>query len=217
MPALRDLLARHAPLLLIDTASARVQAGWFEAGREPRWTVREEEAGTGLFRALDDLGVDPGRAAAFAFCEGPGSILGIRTAAMALRTWAALQPRPIFAYPSLSLVAHALGRRNVSIIVDARREAWHCATVGADGTVGPLRRVAAQDLTGSLVMPDGFRHWSALPALSLERVPYDVPALLAATAACELFHAAPEPDAYLHEEPAYATWTPQAHQAPSAP
>jgi tRNA threonylcarbamoyladenosine biosynthesis protein TsaB len=89
--------------------------------------------------------------------------------------------------------------------------------VASDGSVGRLRRLPTAELAGRLVMPDGFRHWSALPASSVEHVPYDVPGMLAATAGHDLFHPAPEPDAYLHEEPSYATWTPQAHQAPPAP
>ena len=31
----------------------------------------------------------------------------------------------------------------------------------------------------------------------------------------DLFRATDAPDAFLHEEPSYATWTPQIHRAPS--
>ena len=36
-------------------------------------------------------------------------------------------------------------------------------------------------------------------------------------AGADLFTATNTPDAFLHEEPAYATWTPQVHRAPATP
>ncbi len=215
MPALREILTTHAPLLLIDAASARVQVGMLGPGTSARWASAEEEAGTGLFRCLEQLGVDPDLPAAFAFCEGPGSLLGIRTTAMAIRTWLALRPRPVFAYQSLAIVAHALARPHVSVISDARRNAWHCTTVDTTGHLLALRRLPTADLSGPLVTPEGFRHWSALPAGSVETTRYDLETLLPTVADADLFRATAEPDAYLHEEPSYLTWTPKVHQAPS--
>ncbi|HEX3730782.1 MAG TPA: peptidase M22, partial [Opitutaceae bacterium] len=76
MASLRQVLGAHAPLLLIDAASARIQAGWWQAGAEPRWADSDAEAGVGIFRCVEALGADPARARGFAFCSGPGSILG---------------------------------------------------------------------------------------------------------------------------------------------
>lgn len=214
MPALREILARRAPLLLLDAASARVQVGLLGPGNDARWSCASEEAGTGLFRCLEELSVKPDDIAAFAFCEGPGSMLGIRTTAMVLRTWTALKARPLYAYQSLELVARALRRRGVRIIADARRDAWHCTEMNDDGQVQPLRRVPTTELSGTLLMPEGFRHWSALPAAGVTMTPYDLASLLPRVADVDLFHETAEPDAYLHEQPVYATWTPQVHQAP---
>ncbi len=211
MPSLRQLLAAHAPLLVIDAASARTQVGLLAADRDARWAVSEEEAGIGIFRGVESLGVDPGSVRGFVFCDGPGSVLGIRTAAMAVRTWCALAPRPVFGYGSLALVAQALGRPNVAIIADARREAWHHFVLG-----GTLRRVATAELAGELVMPENFRNWSPLPA-RVQRVPYTLAELLPKVIDAELFHATNAPDAFLHEEPSYATWAPQVHRAPVHP
>jgi len=214
MPALREILTARSPLLLIDAASARVQVGLLGPATSARWAHAEEEAGTGLFRCLERLGVDPDQPAAFAFCEGPGSLLGIRTTAMAIRTWLALRGRPVFSYQSLALVAHALARKGVSVISDARRNAWHCTTVDETGRLLALRRLPTEALRGPLVMPEGFRHWSALPAGGVEPTRYDLETLLPAIADKEVFRATAEPDAYLHEEPSYLAWTPKVHQAP---
>jgi tRNA threonylcarbamoyladenosine biosynthesis protein TsaB len=214
MPSLREILAAHSPALLLDAASARVQVGWLEAGsvsdppHSARWQSSEDEAGVALFRCLESLAADPSEARAFIFCDGPGSVLGCRTAAMAIRAWNVLSPRPVFAYHSLALVAHALGRPGATVISDARRDAWHRASLDA-----PLARVAASELTGELLMPEGFRHWAPLPA-NVVRVPYSLADLLPRALDARIFRPTDSPDAFLHEEPSYATWTPRIHRAP---
>lgn len=210
MASLRHLLDRGS-LLLVDAASAQVQAGWFRPGHAPRWVRREEEAGTGLFAALEELGgAEAASADQFAFCEGPGSILGIRTTAMALRTWRVLRARPTYAYRSLALLAHGLDLPG-TVIADARRETWHAY----DRKAG-LRRVGAGDLAplAPLTHPGTFRHWSVLPA-GTGTVGYDAAALLAAAPDADLFQLTESPDAFLHEEPSYVTWTPHIHRAPA--
>lgn len=208
MPGLRELLAAHAPLLILDAASARVQVGACWSDGRSAWRASDDEAGVGLFQGLAQLPLAPGDAGAFVFCEGPGSVLGIRTAAMAVRTWNVLKPRPVFAYSSLALVAHASGNAELSVIADARRDAWHHYRIGSG-----LRRIAAAELAGELVMPEHFRHWSSLPA-NVTRVPYAVAEMLPRAADADLFRESDAPDAFLHEEPSYVTWTPKIHRAP---
>ena len=214
MASLRELVAAHSPVLVLDAASALVQVGWLESPPDSaapfrsRWHSSTDEAGVALFRGIEALGVNPSDARAFVFCDGPGSILGIRTAAMAIRTWQVIAPRPVFSYASLALVAHALGRNDVSVIADARRDSWHRFQLG-----GSLQRVAASELSGPLVMPEHFRHWSALPA-GVQQTSYVLPELLEKAASAALFDPTESPDAFLHEEPSYVTWTPQVHRAP---
>lgn len=207
MPSFRQLNA-HLPALVIDAASALVQVGVMASDGSTKWQTSTDESGVAIFQCIERHGIDPQEMAAFVFCEGPGSVLGIRTAAMALRTWRVLQPRRVFAYSSLAVVAHALGRPNLGVISDARREAWHHYQIGRG-----LRRLAAADLTGELVMPEHFRHWSPLPA-GVTLVPYSLADLLPRVADIDLLHETDAPDAFLHEEPSYATWTPRIHRAP---
>jgi tRNA threonylcarbamoyladenosine biosynthesis protein TsaB len=210
MPSLSQILMEHSSVLVLDAASERIQLGLLSAGSAPRWSVRKEEAGVGVFECLDELGIEIADVRAFAFCEGPGSVLGIRTTAMAVRTWCVLETRPVFAYQSLAVAARAVGRPGVGIIADARRGLWHRVLLG-----GPLERVPAAELTGELMTPDGFRHWDPLPP-GASSTPYDLGALLAlpAVAGADLFRDSPSPDAFLHQEPAYARWTPHIHRAP---
>lgn len=213
-------VTQAGPVLLIDSASACVQVALLRDGQPPIWETQTAEAGTAIFSCmenvlaraslkLDDVGV-------FVFCDGPGSVLGIRTAAVALRTWRVLGERPVYSYCSLALVAHHLARiekaRGLSLIADARRDTWHHVSIDAGGRVSALRRVPTADLAGALAMPEHFRNWTPLPAC-VRVVPYDLAAMLPALADAPLFAPAPEPDAFLHEEPVYQAWTPQVHQA----
>ncbi len=211
MPSFREILTLHAPVLLLDAASARVQVGWLGADRPPFWSDATDEAGVALFRALESLDVKPGDAGAFIFCSGPGSVLGVRTSAMAVRAWNALQPRPTFSYHGLAIVAHTLRRPELTVVADARRESWHAYRLGES-----LRRVPTAELAGPLATPEGFRTWSALPS-NVERVPYAMADMLPHVLdQPDLLTPEDSPDAFLHEAPSYATWTPQVHRAPGS-
>jgi tRNA threonylcarbamoyladenosine biosynthesis protein TsaB len=210
MPSLSQILSEHSPLLLIDAASERIQAGLLLADGTRRWSSRKDEAGVGVFQCLEELGVAIGSVRAFAHCEGPGSILGIRTTSMALRVWNVLGARPLYSYVGLAVVAQAIGSPETAVIADARRGSWHCLRMG-----GTLRRVPAAELGGELVTPEGFRHWDPLPA-GTRSTPYDLASLLSipAVAAADLFRRTQDPDAFMHQEPSYAKWVPQIHRAP---
>jgi tRNA threonylcarbamoyladenosine biosynthesis protein TsaB len=209
MTSLRDVLTAHAPVLLVDAASSLVQVAWLARDEPPRWHSSTAESGIAIFECLGALGVDVNQAGGFVFCDGPGSILGIRTAAMAIRTWNVLKPRPVFAYTGIALVAHALGRPELGVIVDARRDSWHVYQTGSG-----LRRLDAARLPAELATPEHFRHWAALPPHAA-LVSYDLAALLPRVAELDLLRPTEAPDAFLHEEPGYLTWTPHIHRAPA--
>jgi tRNA threonylcarbamoyladenosine biosynthesis protein TsaB len=213
VPSLREVVQQSGSVLVLDAAGAGVQAGWAAEHAPSRWVSFNEEAGAAVFRALEVLEVSVDSVGAFVYCEGPGSILGIRTVAMALRTWRFVRERPLFAYRSLELLASADARPDVTYIADARKQSWHTLRLGPDGRPGPLRRQPPDQLPGPLAMPAGFRTWSPLPAEPVEPLPYELGALWDACGAFPwLLRATAEPDAFQHEDPTYATWTPVVHQ-----
>lgn len=217
MLSLRSVLSLHGSALVLDAASTRAQVGWLAGVDDPgSWHAEDGEAGEALFRALESLRCDVLQAGCLVFCEGPGSLLGIRTTAVMLRTWITLRPRPCFAYRSLELVAHGPHAPGLAVIADARRETWHVVARGGDDAVQPVQRLPVDQLPVRRGMPEHFRHWAPLPD-GTRRVPYDVGALLQATADRPLLRESPEPDAFLHEDPQYVTWTPHVHQAPLPP
>ena len=214
---LESILLDHGSVLLIDASSSPLHGGWLVQGETARWATVDQEAGTGLYLLLAELDISPNQAGAFLFCEGPGSMLGIRTVAAALRVWCALQARPVYRYLSLDLLAHAQGGPGRTFICDARRRSWHALTIDEGGAFSPIRRLATQELpAGEVYMPEGFRSWTQLPTPAPKRIPYD-PALLShKLAQVPCFQLTEDPDAYQPERPAYAKWTPQVHQAPPA-
>ncbi|HWA24502.1 MAG TPA: peptidase M22 [Lacunisphaera sp.] len=227
MACLSQIIANHGSILVLDAASQLVQVGLRRAGQASVWRRSTTEAGTGLFAetqtvlaearvALDEVG-------AFVFCEGPGSMLGTRIVAMAIRTWQLLRPRPTYAYQSLPLLAHNILHRGVAgpfaVVTDARRDSWNCVRVSGNGAVQPLRRCPSTELAASnepLYSPPAFRAWTT-PPRPLRECPYDVATLLEAHADLDLFHAASTPDAFQHEAPEYKKWSAQAHSAETAP
>lgn len=224
MPSLAQLLAKHDRLLVLDAASTRVQVGLLCADGPAAWWSAGDEAGTALFAGtatiLKEAKLKVAEIDAFVFCQGPGSMLGTRTVAMALRTWLVLKPRPAYAYQSLTLAARfawVQTPRSFSVIADARRDTWHSQAVRADGIFSPLQRVATADLTaGELLTPENFRAW-AQPPRPAPACSYDLARIFPSLAEGDFFHAMAAPDAFQHEAPAYKKWSAQVHSAATAP
>ncbi|HKB58110.1 MAG TPA: peptidase M22 [Lacunisphaera sp.] len=223
MPSLTQLLTSHGRLLLLDAASQRVQVGLLQPDAPAVWHATMQEAGIGLFSGAESVLKSAGfglpDVGAFVFCEGPGSMLGIRTVAMALRTWQVLKPRPVYAYQSLAIAgqfAWTQQARGFAVIADARRDTWHVQSVGADGRMPPLQRLPAAGLpAGELLTPENFRAW-VQPPRPAAAGGYDLAKIFPAIADGEFFHAAAAPDAFQHGAPEYKKWSAQIHRAPTA-
>ena len=226
MATLTQLLAAHGSLLVLDAASTTTQVGLLRAGRPPLWRSAGPEAGTALFTGVDaclrEAGLELAGIGAFVFCAGPGSMLGSRTTAMAIRTWQAIAPRPAYCYQSLPLNAHELLRAGTAmpfnVIADARRDSWHCVTVGAGRSISALQRLPVAEvaaLPGELWQPSAFRSWAAAPRATRD-CGYDLAALFAAQPDKDLFTSTDAPDAFSHEAPVYKKSPPRIHRADPA-
>lgn len=224
MASLAQLLATHGCILAVDAASTTIQVGLLCTGQPPLWRASSDEAGKALFALADDAlraaGLTLADVRAFIFDAGPGSMLGVRTVAMALRTWQALAARPAYQFQSLALLAHELARagQTGAVIADARRETWHLVAFTAPDRIAPLRRVPTAELAASatpLWQPTAFRAWSKSPRAAQDCA-FDLATLLAAHADADLFTAADAPDAFQHEAPEYKKWSAQVHSAATA-
>ncbi len=223
MSSLTQLLASHGRLLVLDAASTRVQIGLLRSGGSALWRGFDDEAGTGIFTGTETVLKEGGsklaEIGAFLFCEGPGSMLGIRTVAMALRTWQVLKPRPAYAYQSLAVagrMAWTHSPRGFAVIADARRDTWHVQQISADGRLAPLQRIATTGLpVGEMLTPENFRAWAPLPRPATT-CSYKLAEAFPVLADGDYFHPVEAPDAFQHEAPEYKKWSAQVHRAAAA-
>jgi tRNA threonylcarbamoyladenosine biosynthesis protein TsaB len=225
MPSLTQLLGDHGRLLVLDAASTCTQVGILSATAPALWHQAPEEAGTAIFMGTESLlersGCTLSDIHAFVFCAGPGSMLGTRTIAMALRTWQVIAPHPIYTYQSLAIAARyawaQMPGRSFGVIADARRDTWQYQPISATGTLPPLQRLPASALPlGEWLTPENFRAW-ALPPHPAATCSYDLAKIFPALGDGDYFTATAAPDAFQHEAPVYKKWSAQIHQTPPRP
>lgn len=223
--------APKPPILYVDAASQVVALG-LQVGNAPDstiWRRTEANADVGMFQATEELlhgsTIEVTDLRTIVFCEGPGSLLGVRLAAMMIRTWSIL-PREhtlqVFAYRSIALLAADLIASGQAppfrIITDARRHTWNMLAVSGAGVLGEVARVATTDLSDNdspVFHPREFRTWQPLPDFA-QVVSYRPESVAVLGIKSDLLRPVKSPDAFMTEMPTYKTWEPK-QQAPSGP
>jgi tRNA threonylcarbamoyladenosine biosynthesis protein TsaB len=209
------------PCLVLDgSARAGVRVGVLSGGRWVGQGISADGALEGLFgcveAALAEARLSLGDIRSFALCVGPGSVLGIRIAALAVRSWSALEPRPIFVWESLAALARSAlvaGEQGPFLVAaESRLKRWHALEVAADGSLGlPFeaeaaelnssgRRVLASSEAAAVVLTShvAVAHpWSALPVF------FTHPGFLRAEASPDALNVAND----------FATWSGERHRS----
>jgi len=222
-------------LLFLDASGAAPAAGvwrdgaWLAFRRDtgraapPVETLFALAAGA-LEDASDVLAGGVNALGGFVFVEGPGSVLGIRAAALAVRCWTtppAGAPRPVFAVGALALAARLLARTPAApavftLVSDSRRGFWNTVVARAgDGAIagGGFDEADAGALA-ALPRPrfHVFRRPLGAPPADCEPFPDGLlerdPGALAEPG---LLRLTAEPDA-VNIPNVYAKWTPARHR-----
>jgi tRNA threonylcarbamoyladenosine biosynthesis protein TsaB len=209
------------PCLVLDgSARAGVRVGVLSGGRWVGQGVSPDGALEGLFgcveAALAEAQLPLGDIRSFALCVGPGSVLGIRIAALAVRSWSALEPRPIFVWESLAGIARsalAAGEKGPFLVAaESRLKRWHALEVSVDGSLGvPFEAEAAQlNASGRRVLASS----EAAPAVLTSHIPVPHPwsALPTFFAQPGFLREEPRPDA-LNVANDFATWSGERHRS----
>jgi len=209
------------PCLVLDgSARAGVRVGVLSGGRWAGQGVSPDGALEGLFgcveSALAESKLSLKDIRSFALCVGPGSVLGIRIAALAVRSWSALEPRPIFVWESLAALARsalAAGEKGPFLVaVESRLRRWHALEVSADGALGVPFEAEAAELNASawrvLASAD------AAPGVLASHVPVPHPwvALPVFFAQAGFLREESHPDA-LNVANDFATWSGERHRS----
>lgn len=211
-------LPQNGPVLVLDAASPIIFVGLW---RDGAWlTTRSVEAAAldALFEAvedcLDEADCHLSELAAFVYDEGPGSVLGIRVTAMALRSWKALpelKKTPVFAYRSLEMLAAQIAEgesvKVFRIIADYRKDAWLSLLV-PDGEIDIVSHDAIEQGMPLYYLKQR-KAWSKPPVgaieVALELLAY--PELLCGSEICRLVES---PGVFTVRVVEYKRWEPSA-------
>lgn len=195
MPPSASTTPLPAPLLVIDGSGPACFAGVLDA--DQKWIGRTEIDGApleSLFPAvkavLDGAGLELEALRGYIYCQGPGSVLGLRLCAMALETWSRLQPTPppCFAYNSLQLVAACIladhpELENALLVSDWKKGAWNAVLIeaGRPRTPHVADDSEIQEWTAPLFHLPQRKGWQTPPAhaTTVANTPARLPELLA--------------------------------------
>jgi tRNA threonylcarbamoyladenosine biosynthesis protein TsaB len=208
------------PCLVLDgSARAGVRVGVLSGGRWVGQGLSPDGALEGLFGcvevALAEAKLKLSDIRSFALCVGPGSVLGIRIASLAVRSWSALEPRPIFVWESLAGIARSAltaGEQGPFLVAaESRLKRWHALEVSADGTLDvPFEAEAAQlNSSGRRVLASSEAASGVLT--SHVAVPHPWSSLPTFFAQQGFLREEPRPDA-LNVANDFATWSGERHR-----
>ncbi|EDY84946.1 hypothetical protein VDG1235_4580 [Verrucomicrobiia bacterium DG1235] len=169
-------------MLAFDTSSRRT---WVGLKLEPSKLVAESEEqdpSKTLFRLVEKLfgetGISLADLRSIIFCAGPGSMLGARTASMAIRAWKGIgiaAAQNVFTYNSLqigALIANASPDAPPCglIITDARRSSWNTLPYpqSRDDSIELIPNESLETETHSLVSFAEFPRWTKTAAKLIE-------------------------------------------------
>lgn len=212
--------------LLLDASSRPVQVGILHRNRWIAYHKSDSEALDALFsgtkEALTRAGLELTQIEGFIYCQGPGSVLGIRLACMAINCWRSLPPHrhtSLFTYCSLEVAAHLLLAKGLSppftVVSDYQRDSWNLLTVEPNRPIGPLRQRKSGEIA-ALKMPlfyiDHGKQTKSPFSPSTRAVSYhfaEVPEILGrANILQKVYRAAP----LQLRQPQYASWEAKRHQ-----
>lgn len=214
------------PLLVIDGSGSTVFAGVLD--KNDRWLAQVQREGAPLEdlfptieSALQEAGTHLNEISAYLYCEGPGSVLGLRLCAMAIETWTRLYPETakLYKYNSLQLCALALlhdspDLQEALLVSDWKKGAWNALTIesGKPISIDVIDDTELVSWKGPLYHLPQRKGWQSPPpgAQTIEYSPARIaevcqhPMFLQATKGVQLYSACIN---------TFQKWTPTRHRA----
>ncbi|MGE9293276.1 MAG: hypothetical protein ACQKBW_06665 [Puniceicoccales bacterium] len=208
--------------LFLDASSVQVQAGLWCDSRWLSIKSQESPALESIFSlvkdCLDEANLKLEQVGGFIHCEGPGSVLGIRLAAMAIRSWQALPAwadAESLACRSLSLAAALISATEqpeepFHIIAEARQTRWNLLTC-PDGEIAEVEPEVIDALAAPIYHLRQRKSWHTPPERAVP-VLNDLSAHPELLASPGLLSPVEAPGLFLVNEATYRTWTPERHR-----
>lgn len=214
------------PTLVLDCSTTRTQLGLLEHGDWLAFMETEGEALESIFCGLSELLRQSQRQlrdlSGVAIGIGPGSILGLRLALMALQTWRKLpelQHWLCYEFYGLHLQAQLLatqGHQDFHLISDFRGSSWHLLTV-AHGSAEDLQIAGSstiEKLVGKIYYSPTGRGRQAMPEIDHEAALFSL-ASLPEIAPRDWARQTAQPQLYLPSPPVFKKWDAQPHRGNS--
>ncbi|MDQ8180102.1 hypothetical protein [Pelagicoccus sp. SDUM812005] len=215
------------PLLVLDTSSRTTWVGLKLSARELISRSEEQDPSKTLFKLADAVLAEAGKSlselASIAFCAGPGSMLGARTASMAIRAWKGIgipAAQSVFYYNSLQIgaliAAEQLDSRGL-VVTDARRAAWNALPFPLD-PASELSLIANEELEsreGTIASFAEFPSWTKTAA-RLTELSYDPSPIFQQEAFLPLLSPTREASPLTVRSNEYKKWDAKIHSAREA-
>jgi len=157
----------------------------------------------------------------FYYCEGPGSVLGLRLCAMAIETWIRLFPETsqLYAYNSLQLSAEVLLNQghewnDALIVADWKKGAWNGLKISdrQPGKIDVYDDAAIQDWQGPLYHLPQRKGWQAPPPQA-ETLSYDPAQLSQLPSLSRFLRKTDSVELYSSGVNTFQKWTAERHRA----
>lgn len=220
----KEIQTPPSPALVIDGSGSSVFAGLL--GSDNQWLAQINLPGAPLEQlfpaieqALNAANLQLADMGSYLYCEGPGSVLGLRLCAMAIETWTRLYPTSaqLFAYNSLQLTAIALQHespelKDALVVSDWKKGAWNAIFI-TNGTIGETQVLDDAQLSawsGPLYHLPQRKGWQSPPA-GAQTVSYAPSQISRVRTHPKLLRARTEVTLYNSGINTFQKWTPTRH------
>ena len=213
----------NTPALVIDGSGSTVFVGVL--GQDQCWLAISQQDGApleSLFPAVETTlkaaQLSLAEICSFIYCEGPGSVLGLRLCAMAIETWSRLNPTSAhyFAYNSLQLSASLIcldtpSSTDALLVSDWKKGTWNAVKIngGAPGSTDVVDDKIIANWAGQLFHLPQRKGWQKPPpnATTLTYCPQRLPEVLHLLSPCDSV------ELYSSGINVFQKWTPERHRA----
>ena len=216
-------------LLLLDASTLIVQTGILRDGAWLAYCENENESLNAIFKGsaecLKKAQCEFDAIDGFLLCEGPGSVLGLRLALMAVKTWRSLpshRQSKVYLYRSLEVAAAMLSKQKAKppfhLICDFKKDQWNLLTVRKDHRSQKMKQAPAQYLK-NLTGPVWYirqRKNAHLPPFQVKKFKYSLKTLPALLDQPQLFHSDHDLSQINPGKSEFAKWQAQRHRKTTA-
>ena len=217
-----ETLSRSRLPLLID-ASSQVQVGipdskgWRTLAREEKPAL--ESLFEAISKSLEEIDSSATAIDAILFCEGPGSTLGLRIAAMAVKTiLRENEPSPtLFTYNALDLAAimsNDFSRPILAPFRKGKRLLRSPISNSATGSIEVLEEPISESLATEAFHLPSLRSWETLPE-GLDVLDYDISLIAGLSGLAPILRHAEMPEVFTPLPAEFRKWKPARDLSPN--